>query len=63
LVLEAGQAGTIDHAEQQLPTFTRASQNVAAAAALLDTLPTPSIDGVGKVYQQLKNILGTTTAQ
>jgi hypothetical protein len=30
--------------------------------ALLDMLPAPSTDGVGKVYQQLKNILGTTTA-
>jgi hypothetical protein len=35
---------------------------VAIVVALMDMLPTPSIDGVGKVYQQLKNILGTTTA-
>jgi hypothetical protein len=27
---------------------------MATMVALLDTLPTPSIDGVGKVYQQLK---------
>jgi hypothetical protein len=59
--LEAGQAATMDHAEWQLPTFPRASQNVAAVAALLDTLPAPSIDGVGEVYRLLKNILDTTT--
>jgi hypothetical protein len=47
----------------QHPTFARASQNVAVAAALLDTLPTPSTDWVDKVYQQLKNILNITTAQ
>jgi hypothetical protein len=35
---------------------------VVAAAAVLDTLPTPSTDGVDKVYQQLKDILGTTAA-
>jgi hypothetical protein len=29
----------------------------------LDTLPAPSADGVDKVYQQLKDILDTTTAQ
>jgi hypothetical protein len=36
---------------------------VATIAALLDTLSAPSIDGVDKVYQQLKNILSSTTAQ
>jgi hypothetical protein len=41
----------------------RASQNVAAMAALLDTLLVPSTDKVVKVYQLLKNILGTATAQ
>jgi hypothetical protein len=40
-----------------------ASQNVAAAATLLDTLPAPSIDRVSKVYQQLKNILGVAAEQ
>jgi hypothetical protein len=49
--------------ERQLPTFVRANQNVAAMAVLLDTLPVPSTDRVGKVYQQLKNILGTVVAQ
>jgi hypothetical protein len=29
-------------------------------AALLDTLHAPSTDGVDKVYQQLKDIIGTT---
>jgi hypothetical protein len=37
----------------------RVSQNMANAAALLPTLPSPSTDGVDKVYQQLKNILST----
>jgi hypothetical protein len=45
------------------PTFARASQNVAAVAALLDTLPTPSTNVVGKVYHQLKDINGISAAQ
>jgi hypothetical protein len=45
------------------PTFTRASQNVVAAASILDSLPTPSFDEVGKVYQQLKDILRTIEVQ
>jgi hypothetical protein len=49
----------IDSAERQLPSFARASQNVDTAAALLDTLPAPSADGVGDVYHRLRNILGT----
>jgi hypothetical protein len=36
---------------------------VAAAAALLDTMHIPSIDGVGEVYQWLKNIVSTTVAE
>jgi hypothetical protein len=40
-----------------------ASQNVAAVAVLMDTLPAPSTNRVGEVYQQLKSILGTATAQ
>jgi hypothetical protein len=36
------------------PTFAKASKNVATAAALLDTWPAPSINGVDKVYCQLK---------
>jgi hypothetical protein len=43
--------------------FTKASQNVASAAALLYALSTPSTDGVGKVYQRLKSILGTAVVQ
>jgi hypothetical protein len=35
---------------------------MAAVAALLDTLPAPSTDGMEKVYQQLKDIPSTTTA-
>jgi hypothetical protein len=36
---------------------------VAAAALLLDTLPTPSTDGVDKVYHQLKDILDVAIEQ
>jgi hypothetical protein len=39
LTLEAGWIVEIERAERQLPTFARASQNVVATAALLDTLP------------------------
>jgi hypothetical protein len=45
------------------PTFTRASKNLAVAAELLDTLPVPSIDGVDRVYDQLKDILCIATKQ
>jgi hypothetical protein len=62
LALEVARTTTIEHAERQLPTFARASQNVVAAAVLLHTLPAPSTNGVGKVYQQLKSILGTAAA-
>jgi hypothetical protein len=47
----------------QCPTITWASENVAAVAVLLDALHAPSIDGVDKVYLQLKDILGFTTTQ
>jgi hypothetical protein len=60
---KAYQAVKTNHGEWQLPTFPTASQNVAVVAAFLDTLPTPSTDGVGKIYQQLKNILGTAAVQ
>jgi hypothetical protein len=45
------------------PTFAKASQNMAAATALLDTLLTLSTDGVGKVYRQLKDVLGVDAEQ
>jgi hypothetical protein len=45
------------------PTFTRAIQNMAAVAALLHTLPTPSTNGVDKVYRQLKDILSIVAMQ
>jgi hypothetical protein len=61
--LDAGQTTTIEHAERQLPTFARASQNVPMAATLLDTLLASSTDRVGEVYQRLKIILGTVTTQ
>jgi hypothetical protein len=35
---------------------------MAVVAVLLDMLPAASTDGVGEVYQQLKNILGTATS-
>jgi hypothetical protein len=37
---------TINHEGMSHPTFAKASQNVAAAATLLDTLLMPSTDGV-----------------
>jgi hypothetical protein len=43
--------------------FARESQNLATTAALLDTLPAPSADGVARVYCQLKDILGITPTQ
>jgi hypothetical protein len=61
--------GRLGHGDQlqgvqgQHPTFTRAKQNVATAAPLLDTLPTPSTDVVDKVYQQLEDILSTAIVQ
>jgi hypothetical protein len=56
LTLEAGRIVVMEWAERQLSTLTRANQNVAVAVALLDMLPTPSID---EVYQRLNSILGT----
>jgi hypothetical protein len=53
----------INYEEVPHPTFTRASQNMAIAAVILDTLPAPTTNGVDKIYQQLKDILGTTAAQ
>jgi hypothetical protein len=46
-----------EHAEWQLPAFARASPNVAATAALLDVLPSPSTNGIGEVYQWVKSVL------
>jgi hypothetical protein len=53
----------INREEGQCSSFARASQNVAASATLLDTLPAPSTDKVDKVYQKMKDILSTATAQ
>jgi hypothetical protein len=47
----------------QRPTLARASQNMATVTVLLDTLLAPSTDGMDKVYQQLKTILGTAATQ
>jgi hypothetical protein len=59
-VLGVGRTMAMERAEQKLPTFIRATKNVSAVGMLLDTLPTPSTDGVGDMYQQLMTILGTT---
>jgi hypothetical protein len=56
-------ATTINHEWMQRPAFTRASQNMAAPIVLLDTLQAPSMDGVDKVYFQLKYILDIAAAQ
>jgi hypothetical protein len=56
-------ATTINREGMPHPTFARASQNVATAATLLDTLPTSSTDGVCKVYHQMKDILGVAAEQ
>jgi hypothetical protein len=56
-------AATINRDGVQCPVLARASQNMAVAAAVLDTLPAPSIDGVDKVYHQLKDIRSITTSQ
>jgi hypothetical protein len=58
-----GVTGAINCEGTQRPAFTRANQNVDAVAGLLDTLPTPSTDGVDRVYHQLKDILDITEAQ
>jgi hypothetical protein len=44
------------------PAFAEARQNVVTAVVLLDTLPTPSTDGVDVVYRQPKDILSIATA-
>jgi hypothetical protein len=46
--LRIEQAVMINHEEVSSPAFTRASQNIATVAALLDTLPAPSTDKVDK---------------
>jgi hypothetical protein len=51
----------MERVEQKLPTFIRATKNVSTVATLLDTLQTPSPNGVGDMYQRLTRILGTTT--
>jgi hypothetical protein len=56
-------AAIINREGVQHPAFTRASQNVATVAALLDTLPGPSNDGKDNVYHQLKDILDITAVQ
>jgi hypothetical protein len=56
-------AAAINHEGTPRPTFTTASQNMAAAVALLETLPTPSTEGVDRVYHQLWDILGVAAGQ
>jgi hypothetical protein len=40
------------------PALAKASQNMAASAMLLDTLPALSTNGVDRVYHRMKYILG-----
>jgi hypothetical protein len=47
----------------QRPSFTRAGQNVVAAALLLDTLPPPLAKGVDRLCHQLGEILAIAAAQ
>jgi hypothetical protein len=56
-------ATTINYKGMQHPAFAWGSHNVAAVAALLDTLPVPSADWVDMVYYQLKDILGIMTTE
>jgi hypothetical protein len=56
-------AAAINHKGTQCPAFARANQNVATADVLLDTLLAPSVDGVDRVYRQLKYILDIVAAQ
>jgi hypothetical protein len=56
-------AATINREGPPHLTFTTASQNMAIAAAILDTLLVPSTDGVDKVYRHLKNILSVDVVQ
>jgi hypothetical protein len=56
-------AAAINREGMLRPTFARASQNVAVAVALLDTLPEPSTDRVDRLYCQLKGILGVAAEQ
>jgi hypothetical protein len=59
-MLEAGWTVVVERVERQLPTFARASKNLATIATVLDTLLAPSVDRVSKIYQRLKSILRTT---
>jgi hypothetical protein len=61
--LDGAVAAAINHEVPLRPTFARASQNMATAAALLDTLPAPSTDWVDRVYLQLKDIHGVAAKQ
>jgi hypothetical protein len=45
-----GGAPTIRHEGDQCSAFAKASQNMATAAMLLDTLPPPSTDEVDRLY-------------
>jgi hypothetical protein len=56
-------AATINREGPPHPTFVRASQNVATVTTLLDTFDAASINGMDKVYHQLKDILGVSTVQ
>jgi hypothetical protein len=53
----------INREGEQRPALAKASQNVVMGVTPLDTLLAPSADATGKVYCQMKDILGTTAVQ
>jgi hypothetical protein len=58
-----GVALAISRERGQHPTFTSACKNMAAAAAIQDTLPRSFADGLGRLYCWLGEILTITAAQ
>ena len=56
-------AAALSRDEAPRAPLARASQNVAAATALLETLPEPSSGEVGRVYDRLKKILNIAAIQ
>ena len=52
-----------DEGGEQPPIFNRDSQNVAAAAMLLQTMPKPSTSEGRRVHGELRDLLETTVVQ
>jgi hypothetical protein len=53
----------INHEGEAVPYLRQGQPERGYGSHTLDTLPALSVDGVNKVYQQLKDILCTTTMQ